>query len=264
MYIFEKIEDIVTPLPNNSVIKADCFDVFPHLKSESVDLILCDLPYGTTKAKWDTPIDLPTLWGHYERIIKPNGAILLFAQTPFDKVLGCSNLKMLRYEWIWEKTQATGGMNSKKMPMKAHENILVFYKKSPLYNPQKTQGHVRKVSSAKNRASCIDRRNQKEDYIYNKEYAEKVKDYDSTERYPRDVLKFKTDKQKSSLHPTQKPVELLKYFIKTYTNEGMLVLDNTAGSGSTGEACKETNRDFILIEKENIYFETIIKRLASN
>ena len=125
----------------NSVYHNDCFEILPSIDDESIDLILCDLPYNTTQAKWDVEIDLDLLWKHYERLIKPNGAILLFAQTPFDKILGCSNLKLLKYEWIWEKTQATGFLNAKKMPLKAHENILVFYKKAPTYNPQKTQGH---------------------------------------------------------------------------------------------------------------------------
>lgn len=146
------------------------------------------------------------------------------------------------------------------MPMKAHENILVFYKKSPTYNPIMTHGHVRKISSAKNRASCIERRNNT-DNIYNNEYPDKVNNYDSTSRYPRDVIKFKTDKQKLNLHKTQKPVALFEYLIKTYTNEGDIILDNVAGSGTTGEACKNTNRFYILMEKELKYFDIIKKRL---
>ena len=121
--------------------EGDCLKLMKQLERKSVDMILCDLPYGTTRCKWDSVIDLRGLWEEYERIIKDNGAILLFAQTPFDKVLGMSNSKLLKYEWIWEKTQATGHLNAKKMPMKAHENILVFYKKLPIYNPQKTEGH---------------------------------------------------------------------------------------------------------------------------
>ena len=124
----------------NNLLYGDCLELMPkYVKDKSIDLILCDLPYGTTKCKWDSVIDLPKLWKEYERIIKDNGVILLFAQTPFDKVLGASNLNLLRYEWIWEKTQATGHLNAKKMPMKAHENILVFYKKLPTYNPQKNR-----------------------------------------------------------------------------------------------------------------------------
>lgn len=146
------------------------------------------------------------------------------------------------------------------MPMKAHENILVFYKKEPTYNPIKTTGHVRKVSSAKNRAESIIRKNNTDD-IYNNEYPDKVNDYDSTERFPRSVQVFKSDKQKSNIHKTQKPVALLEYFIKTYSNEGEIVLDNAAGSGSTGEACENTNREYILIEKDLKNYNDIVNRL---
>jgi DNA modification methylase len=247
----------------NKVHQGDCLEVMKEIPDKSIDLICADLPYETTNCSWDSMLDLPKLWIEYERIIKDNGAILLFAQTPFDKILGSSNLKLLRYEWIWEKTQATGHLNSKRMPMKAHENILVFYKKQPTYNPIMTEGHVRKVSKAKNRAACIERRNDT-DNIYNNEYADKVSDYDSTVRYPRDVLKFPSDKQKSTLHKTQKPVDLLKYFIKTYTNEGELVLDNTAGSSSTAIAAIETNRNWIMIEKEEKFVEISNKRIQEH
>lgn len=246
---------------NGTLIKGDVHVELKSIKDKSVDLFFSDFPFGTTKCKWDTPLDLSIIWKEVNRIIKDRGAILLFAQTPFDKVLGASNLKMLKYEWIWEKTQATGHLNSKKMPMKAHENILVFYKKLPTYNPQKTSGHVRKVSSAENRSACIERRNQKDDYLYNKEYSEKVSGYDSTERYPRSVIKFKTDKQTLALHPTQKPISLCEYLIKTYTNEGDLVVDGTTGSGSIPLAADNTNRKFIAIEKEDEWFKESKKRL---
>lgn len=197
-------------------------------------------------------IPLDALWKEYNRIIKPNGAIVLFSQSPFDKILGVSNLKFLRYEWIWEKTQATGHLNAKKMPMKAHENILVFYKKLPVYNPQKTTGHPRKVSTAHHK------RNSLKTEVYGKH---EFTTYDSTERYPRDVLKFATDHQKSAIHSTQKPESLLSYLIRTYTNEGALVLDNCFGSCSTGVACINTNRDFIGIEKDEKYFRLGSERL---
>lgn len=238
----------------------DCLEIMKEIPAASVDMILCDLPYGTTNCKWDCPIDLERLWEQYLRVIKDDGAIVLTAQAPFDKVLGCSNLKHLRYEWIWEKNQATGHLNSKKMPMKAHENILVFYKKLPVYNPQMTHGHIRKVSSAKSRATCISRRNGT-DNIYQDEYADRVCNYDSTSRYPRSVLKFASEKQTSSLHKTQKPVALFEYLIKTYSIEEDVILDNTAGSGTTGVACINTNRKYILIEKEKEYCEIIRKRI---
>lgn len=248
-------------METNKLYFGDCLDIIPkHIEDKSIDLILCDLPYGTTNCSWDTIIDLKILWYEYERIIKDNGAIVLFAQSPFDKVLGCSNLKLLRYEWIWEKTQATGHLNAKKMPMKAHENILVFYKKTPTYNPIMTDGHIRKVSKAKNRANCIIRRNDT-DNIYNNEYADKVSDYDSTIRYPRSVLKFKSDKQISNLHKTQKPLELVKYLIKTYSNENDIVLDNAMGSGTTCLGAKELNRRYIGIEIDEKNFNISVNRL---
>lgn len=245
----------------NITFLGDCLEIMPkYIKDESIDCICCDLPYGTTNCSWDSIINLDQLWIEYQRIIKNNGAIILTAQTPFDKILGCSNLKLLRYEWIWEKTQATGHLNTKKMPLKAHENILIFYKNLPTYNPIMTEGHVRKVSSAKNRAACIERRNNT-DNIYNNEYADKVNDYDSTTRYPRSVLKFKTDKQTSNLHKTQKPLDLIKYLIRTYTNENDIVLDNAMGSGTTCLAAAMLNRKFIGIEKDEKYYNIANKRL---
>ncbi len=201
------------------------------------------------------------LWSNYKRIIKENGVILLYAQTPFDKILGNSNKEMLRYEWIWEKSQATGHLNAKRMPMKSHENILVFYKKLPKYTPQKTSGHVRKVSSAKNRSACIERRNDT-DNIYNNEYPDRVNDYDSTERYPRSVIKFASDKQKSSLHKTQKPLALTEYMLKTYGFEGCNVLDNVSGSGTVGEACINLNMNYILMEKDEDNYNISLKRIS--
>lgn len=245
----------------NKTYLGDCLELMQQIPEKSIDMILCDLPYGTTNCSWDSIIDLEKLWVQYLRITKENSPILLFAQTPFDKILGASNIKMLKYEWIWEKTHATGHLNAKKMPMKSHENILVFYKKLPIYNPQKTDGHVRKVSSAKNRASCIDRRNELDTYLYNKELPDKVSDYDSTERYPRTVLKFKTDKQTNALHPTQKPLALCEYLISTYSNANDIVLDNCAGSGTTGLAAKNLGRNYLMIEKEEKYFNIIKQRL---
>ena len=236
------------------IYNGDCLEVMDELIDSNVkfDMVLTDMPYGTTRNKWDTVIPLNELWVKLKKITNPNTPILLFAQTPFDKVLGCSNLKMLRYEWIWEKTSATGHLNAKKMPMKAHENILVFYEKLPTYNPQKTAGHKRKVSKAEHKINCAKTTNYGEHGLTT---------YDSTERYPRSVQVFKTDKQKESLHPTQKPVALLEYLIKTYTNEGGLVLDFTMGSGSTGVACLNTNRKFVGIELEKEYFDIATNRL---
>lgn len=243
----------------NKVYNDDCFNLFDKIDDKSIDMILADLPYSTTKASWDKPLDLDKLWVQYNRIIKDNGAILLFAKTPFDKVLGCSNLEMLRYEWIWQKTQSSGFLNAKKMPMKSHENIIVFYKHLPTYNPQKTTGH-KPINSYTKRADV-----QNKTELYGK-VKEDVSGGGETDRYPLSVLKFASDKQKNKLdgtiHPTQKPVALCEYLIRTYTNEGDLVLDNVAGSGTTGLAAKNLNRNYILIEKEKKYYDICLKRLS--
>ena len=239
----------------NKIYKGDCLELMPiHIEDNSIDLIFADLPYGTTNCKWDSLINLEELWKQYERVIKDNGVILLFAQTPFDKILGASNLKLLRYEWIWEKTSATGHLNAKKMPMKAHENILVFYKKLPTYNPQKTTGHSPVNSYTKKvKGGTADGQ------IYGNTIS--VSGGGSIERYPRSVQVFSSDKQKSKLHPTQKPLKLIEYMINTYTESGDLVLDNVCGSGTTGLAAKNLGRNYILMEKDPEYYEISCKRL---
>ena len=239
---------------NYELWQGDCLELMNDIPDKSVDMIFTDLPYGTTHCKWDSIIPLDELWIHYKRIIKDNGAILLFAQTPFDKVLGSSNLQMLKYEWIWEKTQATGHLNAKKMPMKAHENILVFYKKLPTYNPQMTEGHTPIHSYTK----YISTQNNTE--IYGRMNRE-ISGGGETTRYPRSVLTFASDKQTCYLHPTQKPLALCEYMVKTYTNEGDLVLDSCMGSGTCGVAAKKLGRKFIGIELESQYFDIAQKRI---
>lgn len=238
----------------NKTYFGDCLEVMGLIKDKSVDMVLCDLPYGTTRCRWDSVIDLPKLWSQYLRIVKDNGAIVLTAQTPFDKVLGASNLEMLRYEWIWEKTQATGHLNAKKMPLKAHENILVFYKELPAYNPQKTKGHLPVNSYTK----YVKTQNNTE--LYGKMNRE-VRGGGATDRYPRSVLLYSSDKQKSHLHPTQKPLALMEYLINTYTKEGDVVLDNCAGSGTTGLAAKNLNRNYIMIEIDPLIYQKCTERL---
>ena len=236
--------------------QGDCLELMKKIPNKSIDMILCDLPYGTTQAKWDSIIPLDKLWEQYNRIIKDNGAIVLFAQTPFDKVLGVSNLQMLKYEWIWEKTQATGHLNAKKMPMKAHENLLVFYKKLPTYNPQKTTGHTPMHSYTKR----VEVQNNTELYgRMNKE----ISGGGDTDRYPRSVLIYPSDKQTNHLHSTQKPLALCEYMIRTYTNEGDLVLDNCMGSGTTGVAALNLNRNFIGMELDENYFNIAKERIES-
>jgi len=233
-----------------TLMQGDCLELMRQIPDGSVNMVLCDLPYGTTACKWDSVIPFEPLWAHYKRVTTDNAAIVLFAQTPFDKVLGCSNMPWLRYELVWEKTHASGHMNAKKMPMKAHENILVFYNKLPTYNPQKTSGHARKTAIKRKDVTPV----------YGDQRLDKLS-YDSTDRYPRSVLQFPSDKQKSSLHPTQKPVALMEYLIRTYTNEGDMVLDNCMGSGTTGVACVNTNRNFIGIEQDANYFAIAEQRI---
>ena len=230
------------------LLHGDCLELMKNIEDKSVDMILCDLPYGTTKCKWDSIIPFEPLWEQYNRIIKDNGAILLFAQTPFDKVLGSSNLKMLKYEWIWEKEQGTGGLNANKMPLKKHENILVFYKRLPTYNPQFTNG-----------TPYTKTRNCNKSGIYGKTEDGYVSKNEG-KRYPVSILEYKRE-TKNRLHPTQKPVKLLEYLIKTYTNENETILDNCMGSGNTGIACINTNRRFIGIEKDDNYFNVASERI---
>lgn len=231
----------------NKVFNEDCLVGMQRIPTGSVDMVLCDLPYGTTQNKWDSVIPMEALWEQYKRIVKDNGAIVLTAQTPFDKVLGCSNLVMLKYEWIWQKNKATGFLNAKKMPLKKHENILVFYKKSPTYNPQFTEGkpytYQKKGISSDNYGSSNGT-----DLIVN-----------NGKRSPVSIIEFKKDK---GLHPTQKPVALFEYLIRTYTNPGDVVLDNCAGSGTTGVACVNTKRNYILFETDKGYYDGILERLA--
>lgn len=226
----------------------DCLKLMKDIPDKSIDMILCDLPYGTTRNKWDRVIPLDLLWIDYRRIIKDSGTIVLFAQTPFDKILGSSNLKWLRYEWIWQKNNATGFLNAKFMPMKIHENILIFYKNKPTYNPQMRFG-FKKYLCKSGRASTN----------YNKVKGATISESTDGSRYPIDILNFKYDKEKC--HPTQKPVALLEYLIKTYTNENETVLDNCMGSGSTGVACVNTNRNFIGMELDEKYFNIANSRV---
>ncbi len=232
------------------LIWGDCLEEMKAIPDGSVDMVLCDLPYGTTQNKWDSVICLTALWLHYWRVAKINAPIVLLAQTPFDKVLGVSALSELRYEWIWEKTAATGFLNAKKSPLKAHENILVFYRKPPTYNPQMTAGHVIKRVSVTHTNHSSN---------YGKQMTREP--YESTERYPRSVQKFAKDNRLAKEHPTQKPVALMEYLIRTYTNEGDTVLDNTMGSGTTGVACVNTGRSFIGIERDPDYFHICCERI---
>ena len=237
-----------------NLYNGDCLELMKGVPSGSIDLILTDPPYGTTNCRWDTIITFEPMWEQLKRIIKQNGAICLFGSEPFSSDLRMSNIKDFKYDWYWQKTTPTGFLNAKKQPLRNIETISVFYAKQPTYNPQKTYGHKRKVSLAKHKQNC----KKAEEYNgYN------LASYDSTERYPTQTLQFKTDRQKSALHPTQKPVALLEYLIRTYTNEGETVLDFTMGSGSTGVACVNTNRNFIGIELDEGYFQIAKQRIEN-
>ena len=222
----------------------DCLEIMPTLAAKSIDMIFSDIPYGTTRNKWDRALPLDKLWAEYERIIKDNGAILLFSQTPFDKILAMSNLKRLKYEWIWEKSQGSGHLNAKKMPLKKHENILVFYKSLPTYNPQMTEGKPYTCKNGKGSSSY--------------DIQKQVVTVCNGLRYPSSVLRFASEK---GYHATQKPVSLCEYLIKTYTNEDETILDSCMGSGSIGIAARNCNRNFIGIEQDEKYFDIAKRRV---
>ena len=234
----------------------DCLEVMDRLikKRIKVDMILTDPPYGTTKCKWDNIIPFNEMWKRLNKLTKPNGAILLFGSEPFSSTLRMSNIKNYKYDWYWNKTKPVGFANAKKMPLKDIETISVFYKKMPIYNPQ---GLIKCEKLINNSTKQIKHNNISSQNggpfktkIYKQEFT----------NYPRQVLKFSVE---YGLHPTQKPVDLLEYLIKTYTNEGDLILDFTMGSGSTGVACINTNRKFIGIELDEKYFNIAKDRLEN-
>ena len=240
-----KIEEML-----NKVICGDCLEVMKDIPDKSIDMILADLPYGTTACKWDTIIPFEPLWEQYKRIIKDNGAIVLTGSQPFTSALVMSNIKMFKYEWIWGKSKCGSPLSAKYRPMAKHENILVFGKGVIKYNPEMLLGkpYKRDFTPAK---------------LNNHKFGIKgAKTDNKGTRFPDTVLFFQQKwRRQDQIHPTQKPVALFEYLIKTYTNEGDLVLDNCAGSGTTGVACKNLNRNFILIEKEPEYIDIINKRL---
>ncbi|WP_454911162.1 DNA-methyltransferase [Stutzerimonas chloritidismutans] len=239
------------PDERHRVLGGDCLHVMKDLPDASVDMILTDLPYGTTECAWDEVIPMAALWEQYLRVAKPEAAIVLTAAQPFTSMLVMSRPDLFRYEWIWEKGNATGFLNAKKQPLRAHESALVFYRKQPTYNPQMTAGHERKTASRKTvNSEC-----------YGK--AISLTNYDSTERYPRSVQFFSSDKQSGSFHPTQKPVALMRYLIETYTTPDQVVLDSCAGSGTTAVACALSGRQSICIEQETKYLAVINERIES-
>lgn len=234
-----------------NLYNGDCLELMKSISDNSVDMVLCDLPYGTTDCKWDTIIPFDLLWEQYNRICKEDAAMVFTASQPFTTSLAYSNIKNLRYEWIWEKPQGTNPMAAKYMPLKSHENILVFYRKKPTYNPQMWQGTP--YGGFNSDTSKIGE-------VYG-DMKSQHRDNPEGSRYPKTIIRTKQEK---GYHPTQKPVELMEYLIKTYTNENEIVLDNTMGSGSTGVACINTNRKFIGIELEKKYYDVAVDRIITN
>jgi site-specific DNA-methyltransferase (adenine-specific) len=238
------------------LIQGDCLEKMKSIPDGNIDMILCDLPYGTTVCKWDTVIPFVPLWEQYERIIKPNGAIVLTASQPFTSALVMSKPKLFKYEWVWDKIKPTGMLNASHQPLRRHENILVFCKKKSIYNPQKTQNPK---GIEKRNLYKYQRENEGGETVGMIKQGGTSSNYEADKLLPVSIQQFSKDNK--PIHPTQKPVALFEYLIKTYTNEGDLVLDNCMGSGTTGVACKNLNRDFIGIELNQKYFEIAEKRI---
>ncbi len=236
-------------LQDNSIHLGDCLDIMKSIDNKSIDMILCDLPYGiTARNKWDSVIPFNQLWEAYLRIIKDNGAIVLTAVQPFASILVNSNIELFKYEWIWEKTKKTGFLNAKKQPLRNHEQVLVFYKNQPIYNPQGVS-NIEKLCNRGNDPDGVGSNYNSANPIYTQ----------TQTGYPASVLKIPSEG--NTVHPTQKPVKLFEYLIKTYTNENDLVLDNCMGSGTTCIAAKNLGRRYIGIEKDKSYFEICQERL---
>ena len=248
------MKDIITE--NYQLMFGDCLERMKDIPSGSVDLILTDPPYGTTQNKWDSVINLEDMWKEVWRVLKPNGACVLFSAQPYTSILVTSQIKFYKYEWVWVKNLKTGNLNARRMPMGGHETLQVFYKKPPTYNPQKRKRTTEVKSGNKFNSKTTNYGSQKDEYL----------DRQSDEISPDTaLLQFKCVHNSSGkVHPTQKPVALLEYLIKTYTNEGETVLDFTAGSFSTGVACVNTGTRFIGIEKDENYFNIGVNRIQES
>ena len=245
------ITDLSEPITENSLVLSECLAALQRIAENSVDLVLCDLPYSLTALEWDSLIPLEPLWEQYHRIAKENAAMVFTASQPFTTLLISSNIKYFRYEWIWEKPQGTNPMAAKYMPLKSHENILVFYRKPPTYNPQMWRDSPYSGFKSSTKTIGAAYGNLKSQH----------RDNPDGSRYPKTVLQFK---QERGYHPTQKPVPLMEYLIKTYSNEGETVLDNTMGSGTTGVAAIQCDRKFIGIESDAGYYGIAVKRIIQS
>ena len=239
----------------NTLWLGDCFDVMAMLPDQSVDMILADLPYGTTKCKWDTVLPFDLLWEQYKRVIKPGKAIVLTGSQPFTSALVMSNPTMFKYEWVWEKSKASNFLLAKKQPLKAHENVLVFSNGSPCYYPQKTQG------KPYYRGGINEKHDNPEVSNNIPNYHNHIRKSEDGMRLPRSVQYFKTAEFEGKFHPTQKPVALFSYLIKTYSQENEIVLDNVAGGFTTAISAIETGRQYICIEKEEKYYNLGYQRV---
>jgi len=239
-----------TRVSGSTFVNADCFDVFPFIEDKSIDAIICDLPYGTTQNKWDSVLPLDKLWSEYKRVLKDGGCIVLFGNQPFTTDLIYSNKQWFKYEIIWDKGRASGHLNAKIMPLRKHDNILIFAKKKTTYNPQFTDGDAYTRTSKSE--TCRGNYGKHEDStIVNDGY-----------RYPTTIFYEPIGRQQNKTHPTEKPIGLLEMLVKTYTNEGDMVLDNTMGSGTTNLACIKLNRKSIGIEKEKQYYDVAVRRAS--
>lgn len=244
------------------LIHGDCLEVMPNLPTGKFDMILCDLPYGTTACKWDTVIPFEPLWEQYKRLIKPNGAVVLTASQPFTSALVMSNVEMFKYAWVWDKSRAVGFVNAKLKPMPKHEDVLVFSmgttankaKNNMTYIPQGLEPYNKIVKGLKGKAADSDGNG----YGRPSMRPELLQEFTN---YPTSVLNISSEPK--PIHPTQKPVALFEYLIKTYTNEGDLVLDNCMGSGTTAVACRNTKRKWVGIEREDKYIDVILSRLVA-
>ena len=234
----------------NKIYNEDCLEGMKKINDKSIDMILCDLPYGTTQNKWDSIIPLDRLWEQYERVIKGDGAIVLTSMQPFTSKLISSNMKLFKYEIIWDKKLSTGFLNAKKQVLRRHENILIFYKKQCTYNPQMTAGKPYDKGISYDESSN-----------YGKQVPVRLLN-ETGDRYPTSIIEFSNADRRNKQHPTQKPTSLFEYLIKTYTNENEIILDNCMGSGTTAIACINTNRNYIGFEKDTTYFEIAKKRIG--
>lgn len=234
------------------LFQGDCLEIMKNIPDKSVDMVFCDLPYGTTACKWDTVIPFDELWEQYKRIIKEDGVIALFGAEPFSSNLRMSNLKMYKYDWVWVKSRNSNPSLAKSQPLRHYENIIIFGNKKVRYYPQMTEGEEYKTRKGAGGRFAGNKVNKSEQKVEKR-----------TQRYPKNVIEFKSCYPNETVHPTQKPVELLEYLIKTYTQEEEIILDNCMGSGSTGVAALNTNRKFIGIELDNNYFDIAKKRIES-